>query len=99
MDILNRERLEAHYQKILEENRETILKGGVGDDHLVHPQRDPATAPESHEGAGSLTGRAIRNLLGTCHSRKNSGAADLPGTLFKPDRRPQALWRDGGLLL
>ena len=44
MDILNRERLEAHYQKILEENRETILKGGVGDDYLVHPQRDTRMA-------------------------------------------------------
>lgn len=42
--MFNQSRLENHYRNILEQNREAILRGGVGDDYLKFPGRDTRMA-------------------------------------------------------
>ncbi len=40
MKTYNKEKLQTHYNYIFEQNKQTLLKGGAGDEYLVHPEND-----------------------------------------------------------
>lgn len=44
MEIFDRPKLEEHYAKILEQNRNKILSGGIGDNYLLSPDTDTRMA-------------------------------------------------------